>query len=238
MKPTRGYKLARMPLDLGHDAARLAPALRLIAEAGVVAAHLVRRSPDRALEQVSDPVLQDAVGRQPDRVADALGFEELVDLGIGEGRVAAKIEPLHGAPVAGDHRLQHRAPAIGAVHVARPQSAPLQIAELVEHEQRVIAGAAKMAVVGAAFLLAVGRALARIHVEHDRSSAVAAGAPCRSTGRADRRARQGSPAGSATSVSNRPIWLAEAADPVIARSPTTQRIAGSRHSRSASFTSS
>jgi hypothetical protein len=35
-----------------------------------------------------------------------------------------------------------------------------------------------------------------------------------------------------------PIWLAEAADPVIARSPTTQRITGSRRSRSASFTSS
>jgi len=29
-------------------------------------------------------------------------------------------------------------------------------------------------------------------------------------------------------VSNRPIWLADAADPVIARSPITQRIAGSR----------
>src|SRR3954454_3958446 len=39
-------------------------------------------------------------------------------------------------------------------------------------------------------------------------------------------------------VSKRPIWLVEAAKPVIARSPTTQRIAGSRHSRSASFTSS
>jgi hypothetical protein len=37
-------------------------------------------------------------------------------------------------------------------------------------------------------------------------------------------------------VSKRPIWLAEAAEPAIARSPTTQRIAGSRHSRSASFT--
>jgi hypothetical protein len=39
-------------------------------------------------------------------------------------------------------------------------------------------------------------------------------------------------------VSKRPIWLAEAAYPVIARSPTTQRIAGARHSGSASFTSS
>ena len=33
-------KLTRMPLDLRYDTARLFPALRLIAEAGVVAAHL------------------------------------------------------------------------------------------------------------------------------------------------------------------------------------------------------
>src|SRR6516162_8361455 len=52
--------------------------------------------------------------------------------------------------------------------VTWPQSAPLDIAELVEHEYRVIAGAAEMPVVGAAFLLAIGRALARIHIEHDR----------------------------------------------------------------------
>jgi hypothetical protein len=67
-------KLARMPLDLGDDTPRLPPALRLIAEAEVIAAHLVRRAPDRALEQVSDPVLQDPVGWQADRVSDALGF--------------------------------------------------------------------------------------------------------------------------------------------------------------------
>jgi hypothetical protein len=53
------------------------------------------------------------------------------------------------------------------VHIAGSQRAPLDIAKLVEHEQRVITGATKMAVVGAAFLLAVGRALTRIHVEHD-----------------------------------------------------------------------
>jgi hypothetical protein len=58
-------------------------------------------------------------------------------------------------------------PTIGAVHVARPQAAPLDIAELVEHEQRMIAGAGEMAALGVAFLLAVGRALARIHVEHN-----------------------------------------------------------------------
>jgi hypothetical protein len=44
-------KLAGMPLDLGNHPAGFLPALRLIAEARVVATHLMRRSPDRALER-------------------------------------------------------------------------------------------------------------------------------------------------------------------------------------------
>ena len=61
------------------------------------------------------------------------------------------------------------APRASRRHCARcrPQGAPLANSELVEHKQRVVAGAAEMAVVSAAFLLALGRALARIHVEHD-----------------------------------------------------------------------
>ena len=51
--------------------------------------------------------------------------------------------------------------------VARAQGTPLQIAKLVENEQRVITSAAEVAVVRAALLLPLGRALARIHVEHD-----------------------------------------------------------------------
>ena len=42
-----------------------------------------------------------------------------------------------------------------------------RLAEPVEPEQRVIAGAAEMAVVGAGFLLAIGRALARSLIERD-----------------------------------------------------------------------
>src|SRR5919202_2471584 len=74
---------------------------------------------------------------------------------------------LHDAPVTRNHRFQYRAPAVGTMDVARPQRAPFDIAELVEHEQRVVTGTGKMAVVGAAFLLAIGRAFARIHVEND-----------------------------------------------------------------------
>jgi len=46
-------KLIGVPLDLRHDPPGFLPALRLIAEAGEVAAQLMRRSPNRALEQVS-----------------------------------------------------------------------------------------------------------------------------------------------------------------------------------------
>jgi hypothetical protein len=50
-EPDARIKLSGVPLDFGHDTPWLPPALCLIAEAGEVAAYLVRRSPDRALEQ-------------------------------------------------------------------------------------------------------------------------------------------------------------------------------------------
>jgi hypothetical protein len=49
-----------------------------------------------------------------------------------------------------------------------------QITELIEHEQRVITGAGVMAVPYAILLLAMGRAHARIHVEHDAAGRSAA----------------------------------------------------------------
>jgi|SRR6516165_9357936 len=97
-----------MPFDLGHDATRLAPALRLIDEARIVAAHLVRRSP----------------GREPERVAGTLDLEEPVHLGIGEGGIAPEVEALHDPPIAGSYGLQHRAPVCGTVHIARRKAQP------------------------------------------------------------------------------------------------------------------
>src|SRR4051812_43497266 len=74
---------------------------------------------------------------------------------------------LRDASIAGDHWLQHRTPTIRTMDVAGSQRTPFDIAELVEHEERVVAGATKVAIVGAAFLLPVRRAFTRIHVEHD-----------------------------------------------------------------------
>ena len=57
-----GIEFTRVPLDLGNDAARGLPALRPIAEVGVVPSNLNGRPTDGALEQMSDPLLQDVVG--------------------------------------------------------------------------------------------------------------------------------------------------------------------------------
>ena len=69
-----------------------------------------------------------------------------------------------GGPVAGDDRLQHVAPAMGAVDVARTQRSrsPNWL-----RGQRVIAGAGEEAVVGRASLAAVGQADRAIHIQDD-----------------------------------------------------------------------
>ena len=122
---------------------------------------------NRALEQIADTLLQNAIGRQPDRVLVAFGRQELVDLGVGKGGIGAEVAAEVALPVAGHDRFEHVLPAVRRMNVARAQRRTLQIAELVEHEQRVIAGAGEVAVVGGAFLIAMGRTDTRIHIEHD-----------------------------------------------------------------------
>ncbi len=134
-----GIKFARMPFDLRDHPAWRRPASGLIAEIGMEPAHLVRRSSDRAREQIADPVLQDAVGWQPDRKLDPPRFEKLVDLGIGEAGVSPEIDARNLALISRHNGLEHSVLSIGAVNVAGTQSAAFQITELVEHEQRVIA---------------------------------------------------------------------------------------------------
>ena len=107
-----------MPFDLGDHPARLGPASRLIAEVGIVSPHLIRRSSDRALEQIADPVLQDLIGGQADRVFDPFSFQALVHAGNGEGCIGPEIDAQDFALIPHDDRLKHILPAVGAVHVA------------------------------------------------------------------------------------------------------------------------
>src|SRR5947207_4339820 len=71
MKPTRGYKLAGVPLALRHDAARSTPALRPIAEARIAAPDVVRGAPDGPPEERRDLRLGHLIGGEADRVLEA-----------------------------------------------------------------------------------------------------------------------------------------------------------------------
>ena len=55
-------------------------------------AHVIGRATNGAFEQIADTLLQDAVRRQANGVFDPLGFEELVDIGIGEAGVGPEID--------------------------------------------------------------------------------------------------------------------------------------------------
>ena len=92
MKPTRGYSSPWCHSTLATTRRGSRPALRLVAEAGEEDLRLLRRAADRPGQQVADPLLQHRVGRQADGVADALCLQQLVDLGLGERRVAAEVE--------------------------------------------------------------------------------------------------------------------------------------------------
>jgi hypothetical protein len=100
---------------------------------------------------------------------DPFAFEELVDIGIRKAGIGPEVEARDLAAIARHDRRQNILPAIGAVDVAGAKGAPFEITELIEHEQRVIAGAGVVTVPDAVFLLAMRRAHARIHIEHDAS---------------------------------------------------------------------
>jgi len=104
---------------------------------------------------------------QPDRVLIVFGLQELVDLGVGEGGIVAEVAAEAALPVTGHDRFEHTLPAVRRRDFARAQRTAFEGAELVEHEQRMIAGTGEVAVVGCTFLFAMGRTDARIHIKHD-----------------------------------------------------------------------
>src|SRR3982074_1847373 len=132
-----------MPFDLGNHPARLLPASGLIGEVRVRSAHVIGRATNRTLEQIADPLLKDAVRRKSNGVFDPFSLQIFVHLGIGEAGVGTKINARDFTLIPRHDRLQYCLPSVGAVNIARAQGAAFQIAKVVEHEQRMIAGEAK-----------------------------------------------------------------------------------------------
>jgi hypothetical protein len=158
-----------MPLNLGYDPARLRPTSRLIPKGRIQTPHAVRWAADGPFQQMRDPALQDLIGRQPDRIIDPLRFKIIVDARGRKGGIAAKGNACPLAPITLDDRLEHALPIVSTVNVAGTKSASLEVTELVEDEERMITGAAKVTVPNALLLITVGRTHARIHIQHDVS---------------------------------------------------------------------
>jgi hypothetical protein len=121
--------------------------------------------------------------------------------------------------------------------VAGAQATSLQVAELVEQKQGMVAGAAEVAVVGRALLVAIGRADARIQVENHLLRRAAVVNPV------DPKPGQIGKGGEVV-VGRQELGLeaahlaADAACLVTAPPPTIHHMAGSCPRRSASLTSS
>ncbi len=76
-----------------------------------------------------DLLLQDRVGRLANGVGVAFGFQDLVDLGLGEGGISAELAAQLPVPISSDHRLENQPPILSAVDVAGTQEATLQFAD-------------------------------------------------------------------------------------------------------------
>ena len=87
--------------------------------------------------------------------------------------------------------------------VARTQRRTLQIVKLVEHEQRMLAGAGTMTFTGTAFLRAARLAHATVDVQHDGRNRLARVNPIQMPDRSDKAAESASRV--SQDVSKRPI---------------------------------
>ena len=62
---------------------------------------MVRGTPDRAFEQVADPLLKNLIGRQPDPAVAGFRLQKLIGFRICKGRIGAKVTTLELAAIAG-----------------------------------------------------------------------------------------------------------------------------------------
>ena len=140
-KADTGVQLAGMPFHLGNNPPFLAPRPGLIAEAGVIAPHMVRWATDGAGQQMGNAFLKNLVGFEADGILEILGFQEFIDVRRGEGGVPSEIATQVPFPVTLDDRFQNVAPTVSAMNIAGAQGTPLKVTELVEQEQPMVAGA-------------------------------------------------------------------------------------------------
>ena len=76
MKPTRGYNSPRCHSTLATTRRFVLHDPALIAEAGIIAPHMVRRTTDGACQEVGNAFLKNLVGFEADGILEILDFHE------------------------------------------------------------------------------------------------------------------------------------------------------------------
>lgn len=107
------------------------------------------------------------VGLYPYGVEHLVILQVLVDIDGSKGGVGTKVELLLRLPVPIDYGLKEVPPAIGGVHIPRPQGRPFTISILIEAEQGMIAAGAEVTVVGGALPAPAHRGLGGFHIQDD-----------------------------------------------------------------------
>jgi hypothetical protein len=138
--PNAGTKCLSMPHGLCHDALGLRRGLCPIAEACVEPPHVVRRPSDGAGQQMPDHTLQDVVSRQPESQRLCLRLR-----GTRTSPARRKRRRPGNKTAASCH---DSAPLYGSVRSSsqprcaryRAAGRGFEIAELIEHEQRILGG--------------------------------------------------------------------------------------------------
>ena len=110
--------------------------------------------------------VQVVVRLEPDGVEDGVILQVLVDVGRGEGRVPPQVELLVHVLVPVNYGGEELPPAVGRVDVAWPQDRPLAVPEIVEAEERVLAGGFEATIVCAALLISVDGRLGAVDVQY------------------------------------------------------------------------
>jgi len=119
-----------------------------------------------------------------------------------------------------DDGVQHAFPVIGTIDIAVTKQRSFNITKLIEYEQGMVTGITEMTIVSRAFLSSERRTIRTVHVEYnffDEFALMTFIDPF------SRLVYQGFEVFGCVriSVSNRPIWLIEAAVLSFALSPTT-----------------
>ena len=90
-------------------------------------------------------------------------------MGVDKDRVPLKESQDITTSITGCDRLQNALPVIGTINIAIVKGDSLHVAILIEAKQEMIGGALEGAVVGRAFLIAIGRADRVVHIKNDLS---------------------------------------------------------------------